>query len=219
MALLELEVQALELGLGRVALRELAHDQHGLLAGLDDARLEVAEPAVELETVLARDDLAGVDRASDALDERVGHVFREDVVRGGPDQLVGRHGEILGRPLELEVDAVPGHAEHEVGQGVEERAVAGLGLGKRRMTPLALERESGSRGRGLDEERVLLERAMVDERGHRAALALDHGHELLPVGLGQLDRVPVEVGERPRLGDPVGQPQGRVAEGAGQRFA
>ena len=217
-ALLELGVQALELGLGAVAVGELAPDQHGLVAGLDDPGLEVPGLPVELERVLAGDDLARVDRALDPADELVGDVARQDVVRLGADQLVGRHGKVLGLALVLEVDALAVHAEDQVGEGVDQRLDARLSLRQRGQAALVLERERGRRGHRLDEERVLLQRAVVDERGHRVAVALDHGRELLAAPLRQLDRLAVQVGEGLGLGDPVGQAQGRVAERACERL-
>ena len=218
MALLELGVQALQLGLGAVAVGELAPDQHGLVAGPDDPGLEVPGLPVELEGVLAGDDLARVDRALDPADELVGDLARQHVVRLGADQLVGRHGEVLGLALVLEVDPLAVHAEDEVGEGVEQRLDARLGLGQRGQAALVLERERGRRGHRLDEERVLLERAVVDERGHRLPVALDHGRQLLATSLRQLDGLAVQVGEGLGLGDPVGQAQGRVAERPRERL-
>ena len=155
--LAELGVQPLELRLGLVPLRELAADDHRLVAGLDDPRLEVARDAVQLEPVLARDDLVRVDRAPDPREKLLGDLDRQHLLEGRSDQLLRRHGELLRRAVELEVHAVAAHPEDQVGERVEQRLDAGLCLGERREPLFVLERERGG-GRGsLDEERVLLE--------------------------------------------------------------
>jgi len=76
---------------------------------------------------------------------------------------------------------------------------------ERGQPPLVLERQR-RRGRdGLDQQRVLLERAVVEERRDRAAVALDHRGEFLPARLRELDRVPLDIGEGLGLGNPVGE--------------
>jgi hypothetical protein len=79
-SLLELGVQPRELVLCPVALGELTDDEDRLLAGLDDSGFEVTQDAVDRQAVLLGDDLARVDRAPDALDERVGDLGGKDFV-------------------------------------------------------------------------------------------------------------------------------------------
>jgi hypothetical protein len=82
-----------------------------------------------------------------------------------------------------------------------------------------LERERSGGRDGLDEQRILFERAVVDEGRHRPSLTLDHRSQLFPAPVGEVDRAPVQVGEGLGLGDPVRQAQRRVAERPCQRFS
>ena len=137
-----------------------------------------------------------------------------------PEQLLGRHGEVLRAALVLEVDAVAVHAEDEVGEGIEQRPDARLGLGERGEAALVLERERGGRGDRLDEQRVLLERAVVDERRHRLARrARPSSRAPRRAASGSSTGSPSRSANDSRLGDPVGEAQRRVAERAGERLA
>ena len=78
-----------------------------------------------------------------------------------------------------------------------------------------LERQRSGGRDSLDEQRVLLQRAMVDERRYEAALALDHRGQLLPTPLAEA-RSGSRPGRRrtPVSGIQYASAQRRVAERA-----
>ena len=136
-----------------------------------------------------------------------------------PDQLLRRGGEIALAPLVVEVDAVPGHAEHEVGQCLEERPVSGLRLGQGRDALLVLEGEGGRGGDRVEELRVVAKRLVVDDRRDGLSVPLDdlRGAPVRLAGLGE--GLPLRVDVPVRLRDPVDDLDGRVAERAGDGVA
>src|SRR5581483_8518139 len=124
---LELAEPLAQLVLEEAALGELADDrEHLVLPARHHPRLEVAPLPVELELVLDRLRLAGLERPLDARHQRASPLGRDDVPDRPPDQLAGRPDERGRVALDVQVRAVARGADHQVRHRVEERALARL---------------------------------------------------------------------------------------------
>jgi hypothetical protein len=81
-----------------------------------------------------------------------------------------------------------------------------------------LQREAGRRADGVEERGLVVQRGVVQQRRDGRPCAVHDVRPALELG-GQLDRLALEVGVRAVLGEPVGDPQRRVAEGPRDRGA
>ena len=88
-----------------------------------------------------------------------------------------------------------------------------------RLEALVVDGKPGRRGGGVHELGPRVHRRVVDDRGHRLAVALNGGPRATRVGLGQLHPAARLVDERLAVGQPVGDRQRAVAEALGQHLA
>ena len=115
----------LALELGGVALGEIADEHDDLIfAAWNDACLEEAGEALELELILELDGACGalLESILDAVDHGAGDLTRENVPHVAADHLIWRQDQIASALcLDREIHAVAGHAEHEIRQRVDDR--------------------------------------------------------------------------------------------------
>ena len=87
-----------------------------------------------------------------------------------------------------------------------------------RVQPGVLERDSGRRPDRVEQLGLLLQRRIVDQRGHMRAAEVDRRRGPA-VEIVEVDRVSVDVGVGAVIGEPIGELQRRVAERTGKRVA
>ena len=124
----------------------------------------------------------------------LGELLRQDVPDVASDQLLRRAHE-LGRVVRpgRRGRCRHGHADHRVGDRVEQGAVAPLDPLHRLERALVGEREAGGGADGVEQLGAQAQRAVVDERADRLALVQDRRRDRASPGPGSASGLPLPV--------------------------
>ncbi len=161
---------------------------------------------------------AGLARVDDALDHR-GELLRDPrrhvVADVRADEPGAREDLVRRVRVHVEVGPVPADAEHVVGEGLEEGALAALARLERAQPTVLLERHP-RRGEDVLEQGGLLvaQRRVVRDQRERTPVVLDRGGDRPAAVMGRLHGAALRVDVGLRLVEPDVEAQRRVVEGA-----
>ena len=202
------------------ALGDVAHDGQDLVGPEgDDARLEVAPVAPERQLGLEELRLAALQGAFQVFQAEPRHLRREELLEVAVHDPLARQLEVVvARRLVVQQLAVAADAHHEVGDGVEKRAVARLAVAQSLFDALALDDILGGEDEASDPAAGLQERSGAEQDrdalpclGDEGGVEVVHSaleHRLLQAAVAE---GAVVDGEKPGRG-PVQQFDLRVAE-------
>jgi hypothetical protein len=123
-------------------------------------------------------------------------------------------GAVMEIPLESAALGVAGR--HDASARLAQIVHVRLQLG---VEAAVLESQSGGRSHRLEQLGGVAKRRIVDDRRDPAALPVDHRRDLVAPFPGQLEGPPPDVDEAPGLGNPVREPQRRIAQRAAKGVA
>ena len=199
---------------------EIADDRHRLVrpARHHPGLFAAADPC-DLELVLERGHVAAGERALDPRHHILGERPREHVLDVPPDQLLRRLNQlraVIG--ADIEVGAVTCHANHHVGDRVEESAVPPLDELRGLECTLVREREAGRGADGVEQLLAQPQGAVVDEHPDGLSLVDDRSRDLDVAWLRQFERRVEAVEVAALVAPKAAETERRVAQSPSQRF-